>query len=151
MENNRIQVARGTAPAGAQAGGPATERPAVEVLEFGVGYKLYRELWCKGCVRGVHMKIDVRDQANYTMRVLEVDSNDVLRIYKKWSYPWDWGTKVLLEARLAPQDAEKVRRYLSNVKSYRDFDEVAYWLLTARYVATRDGAVIDNELREPKL
>jgi hypothetical protein len=151
MESNKIQVAGAVPPAGAVAGGPATERPAVEVLEFGVGYKLFREFWCKGCVRVVHLRISVRDQANYTMRILEVDSNDVLRIYKKWSYPWDWGTKVLLETRLAPQDAEKVRRYLSRVRSYHDFDRVAYWLLTARYVVTQDGAIIDNELREPKL
>jgi hypothetical protein len=151
MENKNNCVAGGTAPAGASGGARQQNPPAVETIEFGVGYKLYRERWCENCVRVVYMRIDPRDQANYAARVLEIDGNDVLRIYKKWSYPWDWGTRVLIETRLAHQDAEKVRRYLSRVRSYHDFDEVAYWLLTARYVVTQDGAVVDNELREPKL
>ncbi len=151
MENKNLDVAGGTAPAGAAAGGPATERPAVETIESGAGRKLYRERRCDGCVRVVHMRIDPHDQANYSMRVIEIDSNDVLRIYEKWSYPWDWGTRVLAEVRLEPANAEKVRNYLARIRSRRDFDEVACWLLTARYLTTRGGAIIYSGFGEPKM
>ncbi len=151
MENRDVQVAGGATLAGVSGPRLATEAgPRVEVIEFGVGYKLYRER-DQNALRIVHLRIDPHDQANYSMRAIEIRNDDTLRIYKKWSYPWDWGERVLLETRLEPANAEKVRSYINRVKSYRGFDEVAYWLLTARYVATQRGAVIDNELREPKI
>jgi len=151
MENRNVQVAGGAAPAGAAGPRLATEAgPRVEVIEFGVGYKLYRER-TQDALKIVHLKIDVHDQANYSLRAIEIRNDDTLRIYEKWSYPWDWGERVILETRLEPANAENVRRYIARIKSYHDFDKVAYWLLTARYIATRSGAIIVNELREPKI
>jgi len=149
MADRNSQVA-GVTQAGAVGAGLAKEQaPVVETLEFGVGYRLYKE-YAQDAVRIVFKRIDPRDQANYNMRVIELSGN-VLRIYRKWSYPWSWGERVLLETQLEPTSAEKVRRYIICAQSYHDFDRVAYWLLTARYVATPNGAIIDNELREPKL
>ncbi len=151
MEVKNGCVAGGATPAGVSGPRLATEAgPKIEVIEFGVGRKLYRER-DRDALRIVHLRIDPHDQANYSMRAIEVRNDNVLRIYKKWSYPWSWGERVILEARLTPQDAEKVHNYISRVKSYRDFDDVACWLLTARYVTTQDGATIDNKFREPKI
>ncbi len=151
MENKNSQVAGGASLAGVSGPCLATETgPKIEVIEFGVGRKLYRER-DRDVLRIVHLRIDPHDQANCSMRAVEIDGGDVLRIYDKWSYPWDWGTRVLVEVRLEPANAEKVRNYLARIRTRRDFDEVACWLLTARYLTTRSGAIIYNGFGEPKM
>jgi len=123
----------------------------VEEVEFGVGYKLYREFG-ESEIRLVAKKIDPYDQANYSMRVVEITRDNVLRLYRRWSFPWDWGEKIILEVRLEHTSAEKVRNYIRRVQSLSDYDKVAYWLLTARYRVMPSGeAVIDNEVREPRI
>jgi len=120
-----------------------------EVIEMGIGYKLYRERDAEA-VRLIAKRIDVVDQANYSMRVIEIKGN-MLRLYKRWSYPWSWGEKVIFEVQLEPASAEKVRGYICRVRSLFGFDEVAYWLLTARYRATPGGGVVIDSVEEPQI
>jgi hypothetical protein len=124
---------------------PATEEaPQVEVIGRGVGHAVYRER-CGGAVRLVAKHVDREDDSIYSMNIVEIDNDDMLRIYTRWNLRERRGERLVIAVRLEPHTAAKLRDYMLRITSTLDFIQLMWELERATYIMTPDGAVAKFE------
>jgi hypothetical protein len=101
-----------------------------EIIEAESGYKLYREqhgVWLR------LIKKYITPNQITVANIIEISNDDILRIRINKSLEGGWNEFTLLDIRLDSQSAEKVRNYMTHVRSLHQFNELEHFLLTARY------------------
>jgi len=125
MEKTRNGV--GPAEGPRALGASSATEPGRRIIESGIGYVLYYERNSKG-VRVVDIHFIPGREEYFSKRVIEVEHDNTLCLWRTWKNEWTHAVKTYLRIRLDQQSADLIREMLRHVHNHDEFSMLGYLL-----------------------